>query len=64
MRRRVPDASKLRRVIGFAPEIPLESSLQPIINYFRSPRPTRRRTVPATLESGRRPMAWSAGPTT
>jgi UDP-glucose 4-epimerase len=38
MRRRVPDASKLRRVIGFAPEIPLESALQSIIDHFRSPR--------------------------
>jgi UDP-glucose 4-epimerase len=35
MRRRVPDASKLRRVTGFAPEIPLERALRSIIGFFR-----------------------------
>jgi UDP-glucose 4-epimerase len=37
MRRRVPDVSKLRRTIGFAPEIPLERALESIILHFRSP---------------------------
>jgi UDP-glucose 4-epimerase len=36
MRRRVPDASKLRRVTGFTPEIPLESALRSIVDFFRS----------------------------
>jgi UDP-glucose 4-epimerase len=36
MRRRVPDSSKLQRMIGFAPAIPLESALASIIDYFRS----------------------------
>jgi UDP-glucose 4-epimerase len=36
MRRRVPDASKLRRAIGFSPSIPLEETLREIIAYERT----------------------------
>jgi UDP-glucose 4-epimerase len=38
MRRRVPDVTKLRSTVGFAPEIPLERALESIIHFFRSPR--------------------------
>jgi hypothetical protein len=31
MRRRVPDVSKLRATIGFAPDTPLEAALQAIL---------------------------------
>lgn len=37
MRRRVPDVSKLRAAIGFAPEISLEQTLDNIIRHLRSP---------------------------
>jgi UDP-glucose 4-epimerase len=37
MRRRVPDVSKLRAAIGFAPSIPLEQALENIIHHFRTP---------------------------
>jgi UDP-glucose 4-epimerase len=37
MRRRVPDVSKLRAAIGFAPEIPLEQALESIIQHLQSP---------------------------
>jgi UDP-glucose 4-epimerase len=36
MRRRVPDASKLRRAIGFSPSIPLEETLREIIEHERT----------------------------
>jgi UDP-glucose 4-epimerase len=35
MRRRVPNVSKLRATIGFAPEIPLEAALDAIIGHFQ-----------------------------
>jgi UDP-glucose 4-epimerase len=35
MRRRVPDCTKLRRTIGFAPDTPLEENLSRIIDYHR-----------------------------
>jgi UDP-glucose 4-epimerase len=35
MRRRVPDVTKLRRTIGFAPDTPLEENLQRIIDHCR-----------------------------
>lgn len=54
MRRRVPQVSKLRRVIGFAPEIPLESALQTIIDDFRSSAPDLQ------LTPGRSHLAGSA----
>ena len=50
MRRRVPDVSKLRAAIGFAPEIPLERALENIIQQFRSP-------VGATRQASPRPRA-------
>jgi UDP-glucose 4-epimerase len=37
MRRRVPEVSKLRAAIGFVPEIPLERTLESIIQSFQSP---------------------------
>jgi UDP-glucose 4-epimerase len=36
MRRRVPDVTKLRRTIGFAPDTPLEENLSRIIDHFRT----------------------------
>jgi UDP-glucose 4-epimerase len=36
MRRRVPDASKLRRYTGFSPSIPLDQTLREIIAYERA----------------------------
>lgn len=36
MRRRVPDCTKLRRTIGFAPDTPLEENLARIIDYSRT----------------------------
>lgn len=42
MRRRVPDTSKLRATIGFAPEIPLEEALKSIIVFFRAASAGRR----------------------
>jgi nucleoside-diphosphate-sugar epimerase len=36
MRRRVPDCSKLRRAVGFAPDTPLEENLLRIIDYSRT----------------------------
>jgi nucleoside-diphosphate-sugar epimerase len=45
MRRRVPDVSKLRAVIGFAPEIPLEEALESIIHHFRAPEPVARPAI-------------------
>jgi len=36
MRRRVPDCSKLRRAIGFAPDTSLEENLSRIIDYSRT----------------------------
>lgn len=38
MRRRVPDVSKLRRLIGFAPQRSLDEILRSVIEYFRSGR--------------------------
>jgi len=35
LRRRVPDTSKLRRFIGFAPEYELDASLDKVIRYYR-----------------------------
>lgn len=35
MRRRVPDVTKLRRTIGFAPDTPLEENLLRIIDHYR-----------------------------
>src|SRR5262249_54374387 len=34
-RRRVPDISKLRDAIGFAPEVDLDASLRKVIDYYR-----------------------------
>jgi UDP-glucose 4-epimerase len=36
MRRRVPDVSKLRRLIGFAPQRSLDEILRSVIEYFRN----------------------------
>lgn len=36
MRRRVPDASKLRRYIGFQPQTPLDETLRQVIEYQRA----------------------------
>jgi nucleoside-diphosphate-sugar epimerase len=44
MRRRVPNVTKLRTTIGFAPEIPLERALENIIHAFRSPLSSTRRS--------------------
>lgn len=35
MRRRVPDTSRLREAIGFAPDTPLETTLRRVIDYFQ-----------------------------
>jgi UDP-glucose 4-epimerase len=37
MRQRVPDTGKIRRAVGWQPEIPLEQTLDEIIAYFRRP---------------------------
>ncbi len=36
MRRRVPDTSKLRRVIGYAPDTPLDTIIEKVVEYFRA----------------------------
>jgi UDP-glucose 4-epimerase len=36
LRRRVPDASKLRKLIGFAPDRELEATLHRVIHYYRT----------------------------
>jgi UDP-glucose 4-epimerase len=56
MRRRVPEVSKLRRVTGFAPSIPLESALHTIIDYFRGAGMT------PVARSGRRRKGRTAAP--
>jgi UDP-glucose 4-epimerase len=56
MRRRVPEVSKLRAAIGFAPEIPLERALESIIHGFQSRRSQERPLVrerPVALVPGR-----------
>jgi UDP-glucose 4-epimerase len=50
MRRRVPDVSKLRAAISFAPTISLESALESIIHHFRS-------SMAWTRHSPKRPRA-------
>jgi UDP-glucose 4-epimerase len=45
MRRRVPDVSKLRATIGFAPAIPLERTLERIIASSRHPQTDARQTA-------------------
>jgi nucleoside-diphosphate-sugar epimerase len=35
LRRRVPDISKLRRLIGFSPEYPLDATLAKVIRHYR-----------------------------
>jgi UDP-glucose 4-epimerase len=47
MRRRVPDVSKLRATIGFAPAIPLERTLERIIASSRHPETDARQTADA-----------------
>jgi UDP-glucose 4-epimerase len=42
MRRRVPDVSKLRRVIGYAPDTRLEESLRKIIDFQMAAAPRGR----------------------
>jgi UDP-glucose 4-epimerase len=39
MRRRVPDVSKLRAIIGYAPHTPLEENLQRVIQHMRAAEP-------------------------
>ena len=56
MRRRVPDLAKLRRLIGFAPETPLDESLGRIIRSQR--RTTRRNSAP--LVRSRSPFRYAA----
>jgi UDP-glucose 4-epimerase len=49
MRRRVPEVSKLRSMIGFAPQIPLESALDAIIGHFRALDARRQAPVERTM---------------
>jgi UDP-glucose 4-epimerase len=56
MRRRVPDCSKLRRTIGFAPDTPLEENLLRIIDYSRT------RLQSANGSESRREVPAPSGP--
>jgi UDP-glucose 4-epimerase len=49
MRRRVPDVSKLRRLVGFAPETTLEESLRHIIQSQRIPVVSGNHPFPITV---------------
>jgi nucleoside-diphosphate-sugar epimerase len=48
MRRRVPDGSKLRATIGFAPEIPLDHALDSIIEAYQIDGKSAERTAAAS----------------
>ena len=48
MRRRVPDTTKINRLIGWKPTIPLDETLDQIITYYRTESPSE--------EISRRPM--------
>jgi len=50
MRRRVPDVTKLRRAIDFAPDTPLEATLQRIIDVCLSKVSSARPTTPSAVE--------------
>ena len=56
-RRRVPDVTKLRQTIGFAPETPLEETLRRIIRHFRSARRQAELPLQPTIDAGHATIA-------
>ncbi|MBI2879994.1 MAG: GDP-mannose 4,6-dehydratase [Candidatus Tectomicrobia bacterium] len=62
MRRRVPDLTKVRNLIGFEPQVPLDQILQSIIDYFRGlPEKERGGTAGPSRSPGRMRTSGAKG---